>query len=130
MLRSRGVEAAEDGELGLDGTATTAGVTGLLATLRTCEGSIEFPAGARPLVIGWSDPFGKRKHAVSGAGSEGAARTLAPRNNEQGTIRIGFVGRARHGCGGGESPGLELVGGDAFAGTGVGGSLTTCRVLQ
>lgn len=49
---------------------------------------------------------------------------------------MGFVGSARHGCGGGESPGLELVGGDAFtedgAAVGVGGtvSFTTCLVLQ
>lgn len=81
-------------------------------------------------------PFGRRKHAVSGAGSAGAARTLAPRNNEYGTIRMGLVGSAKHGCGGGESPGLELVGGDAFTvdacvAVDVGNaSFTTCLVLQ
>jgi len=75
-------------------------------------------------------------HAVSGAGSVDAARTLAPRNNEHGTMRMGLVGSARQGCGGGESPGLELVGGDAFtdgvgAAAGVGSvSFTTCLVLQ
>jgi len=72
---------------------------------------------------------------VSGAGSAGAARTLAPRNNEYGTMRMGLVGSAKHGCGGGESPGLEL-GGDAFTedadvAVGVGNvSFTTCLVLQ
>lgn len=73
---------------------------------------------------------------MSGAGSVGAARTLAPRNNEYGTIRMGLVGNARHGCGGGESSGLELFGGDAFtedADVAVGVdnvSFTTCLVLQ
>jgi len=73
---------------------------------------------------------------VSGVGNAGAARTLAPRNREYGKIRIGLVGSARHGCGGGDSPGLELVGGDVFtedgaAVAGVGNaSFTTCRVLQ
>lgn len=50
-------------------------------------------------------------------------------------MRIGLVGSARQGCGGGDSPGLALVGGDAFteeelalAAGGV--SLTTCLVLQ
>lgn len=80
-------------------------------------------------------PFGRRKHAVSGAGRVGAARTLAPRNNEYGTMRIGLVGNARHGCGGGDSPGLALVGGDALTeeeGTVAAGwaSFTTCLVLQ
>lgn len=81
-------------------------------------------------------PFGRRKHAVSGAGRVGAARTLAPRNKEYGTIRIGLVGNARHGCGGGDSPGLALVGGDALteeeAATVAAGcaSFTTCLVLQ
>lgn len=50
-------------------------------------------------------------------------------------MRMGFVGNAKQGCGGGESPGLELVGGDAFTEEGVdvcGGtaSFTTCLVLQ
>lgn len=72
---------------------------------------------------------------MSGAGKVGAARTLAPRNNEYGTMRMGLVGSARQGCGGGESPGLALVGGDAFtdedATAAVGGvSFTTCLVLQ
>lgn len=80
-------------------------------------------------------PLGRRKHAVSGAGRVGAAKTLAPRNKEYGTIRIGFVGNAKQGCGGGESPGLALVGGDAFtdeeAAAAAGGvSFTTCLVLQ
>lgn len=65
----------------------------------------------------------------------GAARTLAPRNKEYGTIKIGFVGSARQGCGGGDSPGLALVGGEAFtdeeATVAAGGvSFTTCLVLQ
>lgn len=72
---------------------------------------------------------------MSGAGRVGAANTLAPRNREYGTIRMGFVGSARQGCGGGDSPGLTLVGGDAFtdeeAVLAAGGvSLTTCLVLQ
>lgn len=67
---------------------------------------------------------------MSGVGRDGAARTLAPRKSEYGTISIGFVGSARHGWGGGESPGLELVGGDDFDVGCAGGSLTTCLVLQ
>lgn len=73
---------------------------------------------------------------MSGAGRAGAARTLALRNNEYGTMRMGLVGSARQGCGGGESPGLELVGGDAFTKFGGGAvdvgvaSFTTCLVSQ
>lgn len=117
-----------------------AGVVGLLAALRTAGGSVTVFVLAKPLIIGCKDPFGSRKQAVSGAGRAGAASTLAPRMREYGTMRIGLVGNAKHGCGGGESPGLELVGGEALAeedapvvaGGGGGGapSLTTCLVLQ
>ena len=143
------------------------GVAGLLAALRTLVATIEpgvegvdgesrltrtlldvIVVGAvlvevvRPRVIGCSWPLGMRKQGVSGAGSPGAASTEAPRTSEYGTMMMGFVGSARQGCGGGESPGLELVGGeplseealaeplpDALAPT-VGVSFTTCLVLQ
>lgn len=72
---------------------------------------------------------------MSGSGRAGAARTLAPRNTVYGKTMGGLVGSARQGCGGGESPGLELVGGDALTeDCGVAGagteSFTTCLVLQ
>lgn len=111
-----------------------------MAALRTVEavgrmtgaGLASMVFWVRPRVIGCSVPLGMRKHGVSGAGSPGAASTEAPRTSEYGTMRMGLVGRARHGCGGGESPGLELVGGEPLAeAADVGGvSFTTCLVLQ
>lgn len=68
----------------------------------------------KPLVIGCNVPFGKRKQGESGAGKLGAERIEALRTSEYGTIIIGFVGKAKQGSGGGESPGLELVGGEPF----------------
>lgn len=152
-LRSRGAEAAEFGEPGVIGP-TGPGVMGLLAALRTLDGeSMTWGTTAgsgpasRPRVIGWSVPLGSRKQGVLGAGRPGAAKTEAPLTREYGTMRIGLVGRARQGCGweeggagGGESPGLELVGGEPFSDDAdaplderaavVGPSLTTCLVLQ
>lgn len=46
-------------------------------------------------------PFGIKKHGVSGFGNPGTVepeRTLAPLNNEYGTIKIGLVGKASKGC--------------------------------
>lgn len=152
-LRSRGAEVAEFGELGVMGP-TGPGVIGLFAALSTLEGEsmtcgteADIGPASKPRVIGCNVPLGRRKQGVFGAGRPGAARTEAPRTREYGTMRIGFVGRARQGWGcdveeggGGESPGLELVGGDPFKDDAdaplddgafvVKPSLTTCLVLQ
>lgn len=80
MLRSSGAEAGAEGEVEV---LPPDGVEGLLAALRTEGASVTvFWVVEMPLVIGCRDPFGKRKHAVSGAGRVGAASTLAPRKRE------------------------------------------------
>lgn len=85
------------------------GSRGRLADFNT---SVSFPSelifdNAR--LIGWNVPFGNRKHGVSGSGSVAPGRVLAPRSNEYGTMRIGFVGNASAYwfwfCAGGVAPG-------------------------
>ena len=96
MLRSSGAEAEAVGDVEVGPPEEV--VEGLFAALSTEGASVtEFWVVEIPLVIGCKDPFGSRKQAVSGVGRAGAASTLAPRNREYGTIRIGFVGRAKQG---------------------------------
>lgn len=134
---------------------TGPGVMGLFAALRTLDGesmTCGTTAGTGPAskarVMGWKLPLGMRKQGALGGGRPGgAAKNEAPLTREHGTMRIGLVGRAKHGWGcddelggGGESPGLELVGGDPFKDDAeapldegavvVRPSFTTCLVLQ
>lgn len=82
-LRSKGVAPSRDGS------------RGLLADFKTSGSLTSVLIFGNARLIGWRVPFGNKKQGVSGSGNVAPGSLLAPCNIEYGTIRIGFVGRAR-----------------------------------